>query len=44
MEKLYRKCAQKLVTDPFLILADNPKQLLHARISFTNQIFGKRIM
>ena len=30
---------QKLIPDPFLILLNNPKQRLHARNSFTNQIF-----
>ena len=34
---------QKLIPDPFLILVNNPKQPLHARNSFTNQIFWKRI-
>ena len=32
---------QKLVTDPFLILVDNQKWLLHARNSFKNKIFLK---
>ena len=26
MEKSYRKCAKKLVPDPFLILVNNPEQ------------------
>ena len=30
---------QKLIPDTFLILLSNPKQLLHARNYFTNQIF-----
>ena len=30
---------QKLVPEPFLILAYNPKQPLHARNSFRNKIF-----
>ena len=30
---------QKLVPDPFLILANNPKQPLHVRNSFKNKIF-----
>ena len=35
---------QKLIPDhPFLILVNNLKQPLHARNSFTNQIFWKRI-
>ena len=39
-----RKCAIKLIPDPFLILVNNPKHPLHARNSFTNQIFLKRII
>ena len=39
MEKSYRKCAQKLVPDPFFILVNNLKQPLHARTSFKNKIF-----
>ena len=35
---------QKLIPDPFLILVNNPKQPLHARNSFTNRIFWKRII
>ena len=35
---------QKLVPDPFLILVNNPKQPLHARNSFKNKIFWKRII
>ena len=35
---------QKLVTDPFLILVKNPKQPMHARNSFENKIFCKRII
>ena len=35
---------QKLVTDPFLILENNPKQPTHARNSFENKIFCKRII
>ena len=35
---------QKLVLDPFSILVNNPKQLLPAQSSFTNQIFEKRII
>ena len=34
----------KLIPDPFLILVNNPKQPLHARNSFTNRIFWKRII
>ena len=35
---------QKLILDLFLILENNPKQPLHARNSFINQIFWKRII
>ena len=35
---------QKLVPDPFLVLVNNPKQPLHARNSFKNKIFSKRII
>ena len=35
---------QKLAPDPFLILLNNPKQPLHARNSFENKIFWKRII
>ena len=35
---------QKLVPDPFLILVNSPKQVSHAENSFTNQIFGNRII
>ena len=30
---------QKLVPDPFLILINNPKQLLYTKNSFQNEIF-----
>ena len=30
---------QKLVPDPLLILVNNPKQPLHVRNSFKNEIF-----
>ena len=30
---------QRLVLEPFLILVNNPKQPLHARNSFKNEIF-----
>ena len=39
METSCRKCAQKLVPDPFLILVNNPKQPMHARSSFKIKIF-----
>ena len=35
---------QKLVSDPFIILVNNPKQSSHARNSFKNKIFWKRIV
>ena len=35
---------QKLVPDFFLILVSNPKQPLHARKSFENKIFWKKII
>ena len=35
---------QKLVLEPTLILVDNPKQPFHARNSFENKIFLKRII
>ena len=34
---------QQLIPDPFLILVNNPKQPLHARSSFTNQIFEREL-
>ena len=38
------KSCQKLVLDSFLILVNNPKQPLHARNSFKNKIFWKKII
>ena len=35
---------QKLVPDQFIILVNNPKQLLHAKNSFKSKIFWKRII
>ena len=35
---------QKLILDLYLILVNNPKQASHTGNSFTNQIFGKRII
>ena len=35
---------QKLVPDLFFILVNNPKQSLHARNSFKNKIFWKKII
>ena len=44
-EHFYGKIVhQKLVPDPFFILVNNPKQLLHARNSFKNKIFWKGII
>ena len=34
---------QKLVPEVFIILVNNPKQLLHARNYFKSKIFGKRL-
>ena len=34
---------QKLVPDPLLILVNNPKQQLHARNSFKNKIYERRL-
>ena len=39
MKNHARNMYQKLIPDPFLILLNNAKQPLHARNSFTNQIF-----
>ena len=44
METLCRKCEQKLVPDPFLILVNNPKQPMHVRSSFKIKMFEKRII
>ena len=44
MEKSCRKCHQMLVPGPFSNLVNNPKQPLHARNSFKNKIFSKRII
>ena len=35
---------QKLVPDPFLVLPNNPKQILHAGNSFENKTFWKMII
>ena len=44
MEALCRKSVQKkLALDHLLILLNNPKEPLHARNSFENKIFWKRI-
>ena len=48
-EKFYGKIMQKMYTksyppDPLLILLNNPKQPLHARKSFKNKTFWKRII
>ena len=39
MENHAENVHQKLVPDPFFILAKNPKQPLHARNYFKNKIF-----
>ena len=39
MENHAENVPQKLVSDPFLILVNNPKQPLHARNSFKIKIF-----
>ena len=45
MEKSYAENVhQKLVPDPFSILVNNSKQPLHARNSFKNKIFWKRVI
>ena len=45
MEKSLRKCALKASPRLFFnILVNNPKQSLHAKISFKNKIFWKRII
>ena len=44
MEKSYRKCTPKARPRPFLILVNNPKQLVHARNYFRNKILLKRII
>ena len=42
MENHAKNVHQKLAPDPFLILLNNPKQPLHARNSFKNNIFWKK--
>ena len=46
MEKVCRNCAPKASSRPLfnLILVNSPKQPVHARNSFENEIFGKRII
>ena len=39
-----QKMHEKLVPDYFLILVNNPKQPLHAKNSFNNKTFCKRII
>ena len=41
MEKSCRKCAPKLVPNPFLILMSNQKQPLYARNNFKNKKYWK---
>ena len=38
LKKSCRKCAPKATPDPFLILLNNPKQLLYVRNSFKDKI------
>ena len=38
MEKSCRKCSPKATPDPFFVLVNNPKHLLHARNSFKKNI------
>ena len=42
--KSIRKCPQKLVPDPILILVNSPKQPMYAGNTFENKIFWKRII
>ena len=44
MENHAENVHQRLVPDPFIILLNSPKQSLHARNSFENKIFVKRII
>ena len=44
MENHAKNVHQKLAPDPFLILLNNPKQPLHARNSFKNKVFYKKII
>ena len=44
MEKSYRKCAQKASPRPLFNFGKYPKQPLHARNSFKNNMFWKRII
>ena len=44
MEKSCRKCATKASLSPFLIIVNDPKQSLHARIFLKNKIFWNRIV
>ena len=41
MEKSRRKCAQKLVPGPFLILVSNPKEPMNAKNYFKESIIKK---
>ena len=43
-EKFTESVYQKVVPDPFLILVNSPKQLMHASNSFENKTFWKRII
>ena len=44
MKKPWRKCAPKANSRPLFSFGKKPKQPLHARNSFTNQMFWKRII
>ena len=44
MEKSCGKLARKASPNPFLILVNNPKQLLHAINYFKNKMFWKRVI
>ena len=44
MKRSYRQCAPKASPRPLFNLLDKPKQPLHARNSFKNTVFSKRII
>ena len=44
LENLAENVYQRLFLDPFLTLVNNPKKPLHARNSFKNKIFWKKII
>ena len=41
---MQKMCTKSLMTDSFLTLVNNPKQLWHAKNSFKNKIFWKKII